>query len=176
MITIPYKTKQLLILIAKLFVVGGAFYFIYNEFAHNDKLEWTLFIEKFNKNKSVLGIVFILSLSVLNRYLEILKWKNLVSHIQYISVLEATKQVLGALTAALFTPNGIGEYAGKVLFYKKSDTKKILFLNLVCNGIQMLITVFFGIIGFVVINYQYQILSTNKLSIVYLTLFVWRNN
>lgn len=171
MITIPYKTKQLLILVAKLFVVGGAFYFIYNELAHNDKLEWTLFIEKFNKNKSVLGIVFILSLSVLNRYLEILKWKNLVSHIQYISVLEATKQVLGALTAALFTPNGIGEYAGKALFYKKSDTKKILFLNLVCNGIQMLITVFFGIIGFVVINYQYQILSTNKLSIVFLTLF-----
>jgi hypothetical protein len=172
MITIPYKTKQLLILVAKLFVVGGAFYFIYNELAHNDKLEWTLFIEKFNKNKSVLGILFILFLSVLNRYLEILKWKNLVSYVQHISVFEASQQVLGALTVALFTPNGIGEYAGKALYYKKSDTKKILFLNLICNGIQMIITVLFGAIGFVVINNHFGILSTNKLLILILMLLV----
>jgi hypothetical protein len=51
-----------------------------------------------------------------------LKWQNLVAFINKISLGEATKQVLGALTAG-FTPNGIGEYAGKALFFEKSNTK-----------------------------------------------------
>jgi hypothetical protein len=31
------------------------------------------------------------------------------------------------LTAGLFTPNGIGEYAGKAMFFDKSATKKCFF-------------------------------------------------
>ena len=139
MISISHKAKQFLIVVAKLFIVGGAFYFIYNQLAHNDKLDWTLFLEKFHKNQSFIGILFILFLSVLNRFLEILKWQNLVEFIQKISIGEATKQVLGALTAALFTPNGIGEYAGKALFFDKTKTKKIIFLNLICNAHRLLL-------------------------------------
>jgi hypothetical protein len=47
------------------------------------------------------GIGFILLLSVLNRYFEILKWQNLASYLKPISVSEATKQVLAALTAGI---------------------------------------------------------------------------
>jgi hypothetical protein len=55
---------------------------------------------KFKTNQSVEGIGLLL-LSVLNRYFEILKWQNLASYIKPISVLEATKQVLAALTAGI---------------------------------------------------------------------------
>ena len=113
MLSISHKAKQLLVLLIKLLILGGAFYFIYDQLVHNDKLNWVLFIEKFNENKSFLGISFLLLLSVLNRFFEILKWQNLVSYLHKISLFDATKQVLGALTAGLFTPNGIGEYAGK---------------------------------------------------------------
>ena len=65
----------------------------------------------------------------------------------------STKQVLASLTAGIFTPNGIGEYAGKAMFYDKSKTKTIVFLNLICNGIQMLITIFFGTIGLLILGY-----------------------
>jgi hypothetical protein len=167
MISISHKAKQFLIVVAKLFIVGGAFYFIYNQLAHNDKLDWTLFLEKFHKNQSVIGILFILSLSVLNRFLEILKWQNLVEFIQKISIGEATKQVLGALTAALFTPNGIGEYAGKALFFDKTKTKKIIFLNLICNGIQMILTVLFGILGLLYFNAHFNILTTKTLVLLF---------
>lgn len=112
-----------------------------------------LFIEKFNKNKSFLGISFLLLLSVLNRFFEILKWQNLVSYLHKISLFDATKQVLGALTAGLFTPNGIGEYAGKALFYEKSQAKNIVFLNLICNGIQLILSVVFGIFGLLYLGY-----------------------
>jgi hypothetical protein len=156
---ISHKAKQFLVLLIKLLIVGGAFYFIYNQLANNDKLDWAKFIMVFQKNQSVAGISFILFLSILNRYFEILKWQNLVSYLHKISLPEATKQVLGALTAGLFTPNGVGEYAGKVLFFEKSKAKKIVFLNLICNGIQMILSVVFGTIGLWVVGYRIWVLG-----------------
>lgn len=164
MISIPHKAKQFLVLLIKLLIVGGAFYFIYNQLVNNDKLDWQKFITVFRKNQSVLGIGFILLLSVLNRYFEILKWQNLTKVIHPISLGEATKQVLAALTAGIFTPNGVGEYAGKALYFQKSETKKVVFLNLICNGIQMILTVIFGTIGLLIIGYWKWVLAIIGLS------------
>jgi hypothetical protein len=93
--------------------------------------------------------------SVLNRFLEILKWKNLVEVVERISLYTATKQVLAGVTAGLFTPNGIGEYAGKALYFPKNETKRILFLNVICNGIQLIIAVLFGLIGLLYLGYTF---------------------
>ncbi|MEN9910129.1 MAG: hypothetical protein RLZZ540_3288, partial [Bacteroidota bacterium] len=89
MISIPHKTKQFLILLIKILIVAGAFYFIYDQLANNDKLDWQKFIVLFQKNQSVSGISFILFLSVLNRYFEILKWQNLAQYIHKITVAQA---------------------------------------------------------------------------------------
>jgi len=167
MISIPHKTKQFLVLIIKLLIVGGAFYFIYSQLANNDKLDWQKFITLFKKNQSVSGILFILSLSVLNRYFEILKWQNLAQYIHKISLGESTKQVLAALTAGLFTPNGVGEYAGKALFFSKSDAKKVVFLNLICNGIQMVLTVIFGLFGLLYFNAKFNVITPKTVLILF---------
>lgn len=148
-------------------IVGGAFYFIYNQLANNDKLDWQKFLVQFHKNQSVLGIGFILLLSVLNRLFEILKWQNLVSYLHPISLGEATKQVLSALTAGLFTPNGVGEYAGKALYFDKKEAKKVVFLNLICNGIQMILTVVFGIFGLLYFNAQYNVITTKTVAVLF---------
>jgi hypothetical protein len=167
MISIPHKTKQFLVLLIKLLIVGGSFYFIYNQLANNDKLDWQKFLVLFRKNQSVFGIGFILLLSVLNRLFEILKWKYLVSYLHPISLAEATKQVLAALTAGLFTPNGVGEYAGKALYFDKKETKKVVFLNLICNGIQMILTVVFGIFGLLYFNAQYNVITTKTVAVLF---------
>ena len=167
MISISPKTKQFLFFIIKVLIVGGAFYFIYNQLANNDKLDWQKFLVLFQKNYSLGGIVFLLILSVLNRFFEILKWQNLVSFLHKISLPEATKQVLGALTAGLFTPNGVGEYAGKALFFEKSKAKKIVFLNLICNGIQMILSVIFGIFGLLYFNANYNIITPKTILILF---------
>lgn len=168
MISIPHKAKQFLVLLVKLLIVGGAFYFIYNQLANNDKLDWQKFITLFRKNQSVLGIGFILLLSVLNRYFEILKWQNLAKVIHEISLGEAIKQVLAALTAGIFTPNGVGEYAGKALYYPKSEAKRVVFLNLICNGIQMILTVLFGTIGLLFLGYWKWVLGIIAISFFFI--------
>ncbi|NRT15982.1 hypothetical protein HNP99_002344 [Flavobacterium sp. 28A] len=127
---------------------------------------------KFKKNQSVIGISFILLLSVLNRYFEILKWHNLASYIKPIPVAEATKQVLAALTAGIFTPNGVGEYAGKALYYEKHETKQVVFLNLICNGIQMVLTVIIGLFGLLYFNAQYNVITTKTVVLLFGALLV----
>jgi hypothetical protein len=176
MITIPHKAKQFTVFIVKLLIVTAAFYFIYNQLLHNDKLDWPKFIALLKEKQSVLGILFLLSFSVANRYLEILKWQNLVLFFKPISVGESTKQVLGALTAGIFTPNGLGEYAGKALFFEKIKTKKIIFLNLICNGIQMILTIVFGTIGLFILGYWQWASAIIFLSIVFYLIAILSKN
>lgn len=169
MITISDKAKQFGVFIIKLLIVIAAFYFIYHQLATNDQLDWAKFRELVNRKATFLGIVFLLSFSIANRYLEILKWQNLVSFLRPISVGESAKQVLGALTAGIFTPNGLGEYAGKALYFDKTKTKTIIFLNLICNGIQMILTVAFGIVGLLMMGYVKEIALLGVIILIAMT-------
>ncbi len=172
MISISNKTKQLLVLIIKILIVVGAFYFIYNQLANNDKLNWENFKNVAEKNQSFTSIFFLLFLSFLNRFLEILKWQNLVSSFKIISIAEASKQVLAALTAGIFTPNGVGEYAGKALYFERDKTKQIVFLNLICNGIQLVLSVLFGFIGLLFLGYYFwSLMLLLAITFIFLILF-----
>lgn len=159
MISIPHKAKQFLTFLIKLLIVGGAFYFIWDQLANNDKLDWTQFLELLNRKKSFWGILFLLSFSFFNRFFEILKWQNLAQVIEKISLSQATEQVLSALTASIFTPNGIGEYGAKALYFEKKAAKKVVFLNLICNGIQMILTIIFGTIGLWMLGFGSWVLA-----------------
>jgi hypothetical protein len=176
LMTISHKTKQFLVQLIKILIVVAAFYFIYNELANNDKLDWAKFLIVFKKNQSVFGIIFILSFSFLNRYFEILKWQNLAKIIIPISFLESTKQVLAALTLGVFTPVGVGEYAGKALYFDKSETAEIIFLNLICNGVQMVATAFFGVLGMLYLGYYFWSLGIIIISIVLILFFIFTKN
>lgn len=143
MISIPHKAKQFLLVLLKLLIVCGAVAFLYAQLKTKDLSDWHLVTQKFTF-LSFLGILF---LSFLNWLLECLKWKNLVSSFKKITFKKAVEQTLGSLTASIFTPNRIGEYVAKGMYYPKEQTKKIIFLNFLGNSVQMIVTVFFGIIG-----------------------------
>ncbi|MDV6169356.1 lysylphosphatidylglycerol synthase domain-containing protein [Flavobacterium sp. DG1-102-2] len=153
------KAKQFLVVIIKLLIVGGAFYFIYDRLANNEQLDWSRFAQTLERQSAYLIISVILFLTFMNRFLEIVKWKNLVSALYSISLGRSAKEVLAAVTTALFTPNGIGEYAAKALYYKKSEAGEIVFLNLICNGIQLIIAVVAGLAGLFYFNYTYPAVS-----------------
>lgn len=157
------KAKQFLIAAAKLLIVGGAFYFVYNRLADSEHLQWEQFAEAFGSRESLWIVAVLLVLTFLNRFLEILKWQNLASALKPISLGSAAEQVLAAVTAAIFTPNGIGEYAAKALYYEKQHAKFIVFLNLICNGMQLVIAVIFGLAGLLVFNGMHEVLPASIL-------------
>lgn len=153
---ISYKAKHFLVLTAKFLVVGLAFGFIYKKLSDTDWLDWADFQKTISDNFTAGSILLILLLSFLNRFFEILKWKNLANLLKPVSVLEAVRQVLSALVFALFTPNGLGEYGAKALFFPKEKAKNVVFLNFACNGVQMIITILFGVIGLLLLgNYDW---------------------
>lgn len=149
------KIKQFLLLLLKLIVVGLAFYFIQSQLADKE-WDWNIIAEKWQQPNAVFFILGILTLTFLNRFIEILKWKNLTQIIEPISIWESTKQVLIGITFGIVTPNGIGEYAGKAWFYNRKNAGKIVFLNAVCNGIQVIYAVTFGLIGTLYVNYLHE--------------------
>ncbi|MBQ0787364.1 MAG: flippase-like domain-containing protein, partial [Oceanihabitans sp.] len=130
-------------------MVIGAFYFIYNKLTTNNDLDFSAFVSFLKKNNvfSLKNILFLLFLSFFNWFLEILKWQKLVSSIKKTSLPEALKQSLGALTASLFTPNRIGDYGAKALYFTSEHRKRIVLLNFIGNMMQMAITMLLGVFG-----------------------------
>lgn len=148
-LSLSYKAKQFFFVLIKLSIVVGAFYFIYKKLANNSDLSFNDFYPFLIENDvfSFKNVLFLLFLTIFNWFFEILKWKYLVSTIKEISFKNALEQSLGALTASLFTPNRIGEYGAKVIYYTSLFRKKIVLLNLLGNISQMCVTLFFGVIG-----------------------------
>lgn len=147
---LSYKTKQFFFVLIKISLVVGAFYFIYLKLTNNKGLSFYNVISfSLNNNAfSFKNICFLLVLSFFNWFFEILKWQNLVYYVKPISFNAATKQSLGALTASLFTPNRIGEYGAKAMYFTSNLRKRVMLVNLLSNLLQMGVTCFFGIIGF----------------------------
>lgn len=159
MVLLHRKAKQYLTLTAKLLIVSGAFYFIYTRIAGSAHTDWQRFTAIVSDRKPFELLALILLCTFLNRFIEILKWQNLATVIRPTTLAQATEQVMAALTVSVFTPNGIGEYAAKTLYYKKEQAKKVIFLNLICNGVQLLVAVFAGITGFIMFNAFYSVIS-----------------
>jgi hypothetical protein len=157
-----------LVLLLKIAIIVLAFYFIYSQLVNGNKIIWSNFETQIKSKFTFWTITTLLLFSFANRFL--------VSKTTAISTYESTKQVLAALTAGIITPNGIGEYAGKALYFEKSKSKLIVFLNLICNGIQMFLTVFFGLIGLFILNYYEIGLSIIGVGIVVFLFIILTKN
>lgn len=151
--SINHKAKQFLLVTVKLLIVSMALFYIYNQLQEEKSLHWKII----SKYLSIQSILFLLGFSILNWIFEIFKWKHLVSSFKEISFFEAMKQSLGSLTASIFTPNRIGEYGAKVLYFTKENSKQIVLLNFIGNSSQMLVTTFFGMIGILIIGLNFQV-------------------
>ncbi|AXG69653.1 lysylphosphatidylglycerol synthase TM region [Kordia sp. SMS9] len=161
-----HKTKQFLALAIKVAILIGAAYFIYDKLANNAQLDFDTFLTQLETSQLLHPeIIFgLLIATFFNWFLEIVKWKTLVNAIKPISLWESTAHTLGGLTASLFTPNRVGEYGAKALYFEKSERKRVVGLNVLGNLAQLLTTVFFGVIGLTFFVLQFGIeLPWNKL-------------
>lgn len=143
MIAIPHKAKQFLLVLIKLMIVAAAFYFIYSRLRMQSWEDWEGLSVRFTL-VSLLGMIL---LTVVNWLFEIFKWQELVKTIHPISFAKACEQTLGSLTASIFTPNRVGEYGAKILYFPQPLRKRIVLLNFLNNSMQMTVTTLFGVLG-----------------------------
>lgn len=156
-ISTSYKTKQFLWGVVKLFIVIACGYFIVTKFTQNNTLHFSDFLSKMAKNDlfSLKNVSFFVFLSILNWFFEILKWQKLATIVKKISFKTACIQSLASLTTSLITPNRIGEYGAKALYFKKENRLRIVGLNFIGNFHQMVITLLLGSMGFLYFKHHH---------------------
>lgn len=147
--SLSYKTKKFFWLAIKLSIVIGCGYFIYTKLTESKEIFDVDFYQKQYKKGvfSIKTVVFVCFLSFFNWFLEILKWQKLASFCKKTTFNKAAIQSLASLTASLITPNRIGEYGVKSLYFEKYLRKKIIGVNFVGNFYQLMATLFFGTLG-----------------------------
>ena len=143
------KYRRQAILFGRILIVFAIFWVIFRRINSSDKAYSYAFDQLSIKDPEYLlnGFLLMLGFTLLNWFFEVLKWQNLVAGIRKISLSDSLKQSTVALSLALLTPNRIGEYGAKPVFFPRSEQKKVVALNFLGNTAQMLVTVLFGFFG-----------------------------
>lgn len=95
---------------------------------------------------------------------EALKWQYLINKLEHISFFTSLKSVLAGITISIFTPNRVGEFAGRVFFLKNADKLQASVVSLFGSSIQLFVTVLLGIPALALINFQHPALVNNLVS------------
>jgi len=150
------KSKHYGLIALKVLILTASSWFIFNRLSSLDSTAWDTFRSAFT-GKNYTSVLLFLFLAAGNWVLEITKWRFMVSAIRKINFSESARQCLSALSAGLWTPNRIGEYGVKALYFPRQDRKKVMVLNLFSNLSQMFATLLFGIPGLLYFVFRYQI-------------------
>lgn len=150
MYNILQKYFSSLVFLIKVLIIAGAYYVISDKLLNNDHFSNFLWSERIDSlgSTGLSFLIFLILLTAVNWALEIKKWQSLVVTIKNISLKTSAEQSFASLTASLITPNRIGEYGAKAVYFKKEQRPKVLLLNFMGNAYQMLITILLGTLGF----------------------------
>jgi hypothetical protein len=112
------RRKKLFSYLLKLIILVLASWFIYHRIVKNDKNLQTFYdlVSHISAKQVIIIMVLLVLLMMLNWVLESLKWWHLTRILAPMSVWRAIESVFCGLTWAVFTPNRIGEYGGRVMF------------------------------------------------------------
>ncbi len=156
-----YKSNQFWWLAFKVLIVIASTYFIVISIGLDLSLDYQSFSHLIKSSGlfSLKNMGLLLILSSLNWFFEIKKWQVLTKSIKETSFYEAAKQSLSSLTFSLITPNRIGEYGAKALYFEKEHRKKVLFLNFAGNFYQLLVTLVIGCLGILYLPKYYNFLD-----------------
>lgn len=93
--------------------------------------------------------ITVLVLMLVNWGIEAKKWKILVERIQPVSLFTSFKAVLSGVSLNLFLPNGIGDYAGRIVYMDEGNRLRSISLTIVGSMAQLIVTLSCGMLGLI---------------------------
>ena len=122
------------------------FWFIYNRIFTTKNLDEIVdYFQKHLSSKENLWMPILAVLLVFaNWAIETAKWRFLILKIENISFARAFKAVISGVTVSVFTPNRIGEYAGRVIYIKTADRIEATLITVISSLGQLVITLLVG--------------------------------
>ena len=112
------RAKKLLSYLLKFGILVLAAWYIYHRILKNHENidNFERLVAHVTYNKVLFTLIGVVLLMMVNWVLESLKWWHLTRRLSPMSVWKAIEAVFCGLTWAVFTPNRIGEYGGRVMF------------------------------------------------------------
>ena len=111
------KTKKTLGIVLKAAILVVVAWVLYQKLDNHQNLkEFERLMRNLGTETVVATLSVVVALMFANWLLEVVKWRYLCRPIERIGFWKATQSVFCGLTWAVFTPNRIGEYGGRVMF------------------------------------------------------------
>lgn len=148
--------KKIISLIIKVIIVAVTLWLVHAKLiANGDLKDFIKLISIIPKIEIiiVLGIVFLMMM--VNWLLEAVKWQMLIKKIEPITLWRAIESVFCGLTWAIFTPNRIGEYGGRVFFLSPKRRIIGVVAMAVGNIAQLVLKNVFGAISICIFVYRF---------------------
>lgn len=173
------RYKKIFSVLIKAGIVLFAFWFIYDKLTANQNLKsFENILRSLPSAQIIVVMGIVIFLMFVNWGLEALKWRKLISSVERISVWRAIESVFCGLTWAVFTPNRLGEYGGRVFFL--SPKRRIIGVVAMAVGNigQMVLTNVFGAIALCFFIYRFANLDYRLfyavlvLSLMFCTFFI----
>lgn len=140
--------KKILKYLISLIIIVLSYGFIFHKLKNHEALKnFTVQDFKFTRFQLAL-IALVLIGMLLNWSIEALKWKELVKKITQIRFLKSLQIIITSITIGIFTPNRIGEIAGKAYFLEKGRRTYGLLVAGIGSFAQLTATVVMGLTGF----------------------------
>lgn len=137
--------KKISIIILKISIIAIAWWYVVYKIIN---MPHDAFLVFNNPLFSVSVLVFVVLLMFVNWLIESYKWKRLAEKIQPISFFTSLQAVCIGMPLALVTPNRIGEIGGRSLVLQEHK-KKTMLATFIGSIVQLITTLLFGIVGFI---------------------------
>lgn len=146
------KRKNYLILILKIAIVCISLWVIYRQVIVKDSFSQSLneYRVLLNERPTWFILSVLMVMMFFNWMTEAFKWQLLMSKIQKVSLGVSLRAIYSGITVSFFTPNRIGEYAGRVLHLDAPGRIKAVLATLVGSMNQLLITVVAGVLALLI--------------------------
>ncbi|MFD2863533.1 hypothetical protein [Mucilaginibacter antarcticus] len=160
--------KKLFSFLLKAGLLVLAFVFIYSQYIKKgDNLkEFEKALDALNHTHVIIVMTVVVFLMLANWFVECLKWKFITERFAPLTVWRSIEGVFCGLTWAVFTPNRIGEYGGRVMFLPPHKRMYGVFAMAVGSFGQNVVTNVMGASAILWFCYTFLNLSTLALSVI----------
>lgn len=139
------KNRNHFSLLLKWAIAVLAVLFIYSQLNYSSKQDWwSAAWLAFTEMENLHWLFLAVALLPLNLSLEAVKWQVAMLPLEQVRFSVALRAVFSGLTVSVFTPNRIGEYAGRVFVLQKADRISATLLTIIASFSQLVITLLAG--------------------------------
>jgi uncharacterized membrane protein YbhN (UPF0104 family) len=141
----------------KLCIAAGALLFIWHRVLRREGLHdlWVHLDQLRTAGWKRWLLAAAVALMPVNWLAEAAKWRLLVIRLEHVGWVRSATAIVAGLTVSFFTPNRIGEYAGRILFLSPGNRIRGTLLTVIENLAQLTVTLLLGLLALPYFLYRY---------------------